>query len=83
MSRKQRVEPSVVQSSSEGMPWDELWFWNCGVPKCQEWIITPSIGVAPRGRGVALTEIRAEADLERHMAEFHPARKPRWWRRSA
>lgn len=75
MSRKQRVEPSVVWTGRKGEPWDDRYFWNCGVPKCQEWIITPNIGVAPRGRGQARTEVRAEADLAQHMAEFHPVRK--------
>jgi hypothetical protein len=73
--RDRKREPSVVQAIAKGNPWDELWFWNCGRPKCQQWIITPSIGIAPRGRGAATTEMQANTDMAHHIDRFHPVRR--------
>lgn len=74
MSERQQ-EPSVAQAIAKGSPWDELWFWNCGRPKCQEWIETPSITVAPRGRGAATAEDRAWTDMAQHIEQYHPVRR--------
>lgn len=80
MTNRQQ-EPWVRKAIAKGDPWDELWFWNCGRPKCQEWIETPSIMIAPRGRGAATTEDQAWTDMARHVDQFHPVRRqpPRWW----